>query len=143
MKRFHVNVSVADLGKSIEFYRTLFGQEPSIVKEDYAKWMLDDPRLNFSVNASERLRGVNHIGLQADTEDELGEIRERLYKAGEQTFEQPDAECCYAHSTKTWVRDPDAVAWETFVTHNDIAHYGNDLAPGEAEQAAQGMRCCA
>ena len=127
MKRFHVNVSVADLSQSIEFYNTLFGQEPSVTKSDYAKWMLDDPRVNFAISESSRSRGVNHIGLQADTVDELGEIQERLRHAGKQTFDQPDAECCYARSTKTWVRDPDAVAWETFVTHNEITHYGQDL----------------
>jgi len=104
MKRFHVNVSVADLSQSIEFYNTLFGQEPSVSKSDYAKWMLDDPRVNFAISQSSRSRGVNHIGLQADTVDELGEIQERLRHAGKQTFDQPDAECCYARSTKTWAR---------------------------------------
>lgn len=142
MKRFHVNVSVADLGRSIDFYRTLFGQEPTVLKDDYAKWMLDDPRINFSVNQSQRLRGVNHVGLQADTEAELDEIRERLYQAEARTYEQPEAECCYARSTKTWVRDPDAVAWETFVTHDDIPHYGNDRAPDDAA-GSERTRCCA
>ena len=143
MKRFHVNVSVADLGKSVDFYRTLFGQEPTVLKDDYAKWMLDDPRINFAVTESQRMRGVNHVGLQADTETELDEIRKRLYEAAAQTFEQPEAECCYARSTKTWVRDPDAVAWETFVTHNDITHYGSDPAPDDAAAHSTGSRCCA
>ena len=143
MKRFHVNVSVADLSQSIEFYTTLFGQEPSVAKTDYAKWMLDDPRVNFAISESNRSRGVNHVGLQADTVDELGEIQQRLHLAGEQTFDQPDAECCYARSTKTWVRDPDAVAWETFVTHNEITHFGQDLGPDEAKESTAGSRCCA
>ena len=139
MKRFHVSVSVADLGKSIDFYETLFGQPPTVQKPDYAKWMLDDPRINFSLNLSTRASGVNHVGLQADTAAELGEIRERLAKAGANTFEQPEAECCYARSTKTWVRDPDAVAWETFVTHDDLPYHGNEFADGET----RGKRCCA
>ena len=143
MKRFHVNVSVADLSQSIEFYTTLFGQEPSVAKTDYAKWMLDDPRVNFAISESCGTRGVNHVGLQADTVDELGEIQQRLRQAGKQTFDQPDAECCYARSTKTWVRDPDAVAWETFVTHNEIPRFGRDLGPDEAKESTAGSRCCA
>ena len=89
MKRFHVNVAVADLAQSIEFYNTLFGQQPEVRKDDYAKWMLDDPRVNFSVSESSRVSGINHVGLQADTMEELGEIQRRLRAAGEQTYEQP------------------------------------------------------
>jgi catechol 2,3-dioxygenase-like lactoylglutathione lyase family enzyme len=141
MKRFHINVSVADLSQSIEFYNTLFGQEPSVREDDYAKWMLDDPRVNFAISESARASGVDHVGLQADTMQELNEIQQRLRAAGEQTFDQPEAECCYARSSKTWVRDPDAVQWETFVTHGQITHYGNDIVPeSTAEQAS---RCCA
>ena len=139
MKRFHVSVAVADLDQSIRFYKTLFGQEPTVVKDDYAKWMLEDPRVNFAISASSHSGGVNHVGLQADTLDELGEIQQRLHAAGELTFEQPDAECCYAHSSKTWVSDPDHVRWETFVTHNEITHYGSDPAPAEP---AQTETCC-
>jgi len=143
MKRFHVNVSVANLSQSIDFYTTLFGQEPSVARKDYAKWMLDDPRVNFAISESSHSHGVNHVGLQADSVDELGEIQQRLRRAGEQTFDQPDAECCYARSTKTWVRDPDSVAWESFVTHNEITHYGEDLAPEKAKEITSGSRCCA
>jgi catechol 2,3-dioxygenase-like lactoylglutathione lyase family enzyme len=141
MKRFHVNVSVADLDQSIDFYNTLFGQQPSLQKDDYAKWMLDDPRVNFAISKSSRSSGINHIGLQAATMDELGEIQQRLKAAGEQTFDQPAAECCYASSSKTWVQDPDAVRWETFVTHGQITQYGEDNVPvaGDDEQT----RCCA
>lgn len=141
MKRFHVSVAVADLDQSIRFYRTLFGQDPTVVKDDYAKWMLEDPRVNFALSASSHSRGVNHVGLQADTLNELGEIQHRLHAAGELTFEQPDAECCYAHSSKTWVSDPDQVRWETFVTHNEITHYGSDPAPSEPAETV--TRCCA
>jgi predicted lactoylglutathione lyase len=141
MKRFHVNLAVADLNKSIAFYETLFGEAPTVQKEDYAKWMLDDPRINFAISSSSHSRGVNHIGLQADSMPELGEIQERLRMAGEQTFEQPTAECCYASSSKTWVRDPDQVSWETFVTHGEITNYGSDGAPNAA--GSQESRCCA
>ena len=142
MHRFHVNVTVKDLERSVAFYRALFGQGPTVEKTDYAKWMLEDPRINFSVSTSTRSRGVNHIGLQADTMAELEQIQERLRLAEETTFDQPDAQCCYARSSKTWVRDPDAVAWETFVTHEDIAYYGDDHAPTDVP-ANEGERCCA
>jgi catechol 2,3-dioxygenase-like lactoylglutathione lyase family enzyme len=138
MKRFHVNINVADLQKSVGFYNTLFATEPTVLKSDYAKWMLDDPRINFAISQSNRSRGINHVGLQADTELELGEIQERLRAANQQTFDQPEAECCYAKSSKTWVRDPDQLAWETFVTHGQITHYGSDVAPQSKEP-----RCCA
>ncbi len=138
MKRFHVNINVADLQKSVGFYNTLFATEPTVLKSDYAKWMLDDPRINFAISQSNRSRGINHVGLQADTELELGEIQERLRAANQQTFDQPEAECCYAKSSKTWVRDPDQIAWETFVTHGQITHYGADVAPQSKES-----RCCA
>jgi catechol 2,3-dioxygenase-like lactoylglutathione lyase family enzyme len=143
MKRFHVNVSVADLAQSIQFYQNLFGAEPTVRKDDYAKWMLEDPRVNFSISESSRLHGIDHVGLQADTMHELEEIQQRLHAAGESTFEQPDAECCYAHSSKTWVRDPDHVAWETFVTHNEITHYGADRVPKQNDAGGTNTRCCA
>ena len=142
MKRFHVSVSVADLTQSVEFYKVLFGQEPDVLKNDYAKWMLDDPRINFAINESRTAHGIDHVGLQADSLEELGEIQGRLRTAGTQTFDQPEAECCYARSSKTWVRDPDAVAWETCVTFGQITHYGDDLAPIEDGTAREG-RCCA
>lgn len=137
MKRFHVNLAVADLTKSTRFYSTLFGEEPTVLKDDYAKWMLEDPRINFSLSSSARNRGINHVGLQADTVEELAEIRSRLSEAGAESFDQVDAECCYAKSTKTWVRDPDEVAWETFVTFGEITEYGEDRAPDDPREAAK------
>ena len=142
MKRFHVNVAVADLDRSTQFYSTLFGVKPTVLKGDYAKWMLDDPRINFSISSSSLHRGVDHIGLQADTMDELEAIQARLRNAGQETFEQPDAQCCYASSSKTWVRDPDDVAWETFVTHGEITSYGDDRLPENVLQAAEPDACC-
>ena len=136
MKRFHVNVAVRNLDQSVHFYETLFGVSPTVLKEDYAKWMLDDPRVNFSLSASDRKSGINHLGIQADERQELTEIQSRLEAAGTSTFDQPEARCCYAESTKTWTRDPDNVAWETFHTYGEITEYGNDLEP-EADS-----RCC-
>jgi catechol 2,3-dioxygenase-like lactoylglutathione lyase family enzyme len=146
MKRFHVNLSVADLQRSIDFYKTLFAAEPTVVKQDYAKWMLDDPKINFSISESHQARGVNHVGLQVDSLAELGDIQARLSAAQQETFEQAAAECCYAKSTKTWVRDPDEVAWETFVSHGSITHYGADGDPSRAASSkvpGKNERCCA
>lgn len=138
MKRFHVSVGVADLARSIDFYRNLFGEEPAVVERDYAKWMLEDPRLNFSINAGHH-RGVNHVGLQADTIEELGDIQARLDAAQATVVDEPYVECCHARSTKTWVRDPDALQWETFVTHGRTAHHsgGEDAAIPAKEHS-----CC-
>lgn len=142
MNRFHVNVGVANLAKSVAFYTTLFGAAPSVLKNDYARWLLDDPRLNFSISESGAARkpGINHVGLQADSAEDLEAIQVRLNNAGQDTFDQPDAECCYARSTKTWVRDPDGVAWESFVTHENITHYGSDLEPNVS---GHNEKCCA
>jgi catechol 2,3-dioxygenase-like lactoylglutathione lyase family enzyme len=142
MKRFHVNVAVADLDRSTQFYRTLFGVEPTVLQDDYAKWMLQDPRINFSISTSQRSRGINHIGLQADTMEELETIQARLRNAEHETFDQADANCCYAKSSKTWVRDPDDVAWETFVTHAENTTYGDDRVPEDVLQAGQSAACC-
>ena len=142
MKRFHVNVAVADLDRSAQFYATLFGVAPTVLQDDYAKWMLEDPRINFSISTSEKSRGVNHIGLQADTMEELEKIQTRLRNAELETIEQPDTQCCYANSSKTWVRDPDDVAWETFVTHGEITRYGDDRVPEDVFQATESGDCC-
>lgn len=138
MKRFHLSVGVADLDQSIEFYRTLFGEEPAVVEHDYAKWMLEDPRLNFSINAGFR-RGVNHVGLQAETLEELGEITARLEAAQATVRDEPSVECCYARSTKAWVQDPDRLQWETFVTHGPATQYGGGNA---ADINATQRACC-
>ena len=100
MKRFHVNVAVTDLDRSIGFYTALFGAEPSVRKDDYAKWMLDDPRLNFSLSPTAGTGGVDHVGLQVESAEELGTLRERLKRASTPSTDQPDAECCYAHADR-------------------------------------------
>ncbi len=143
MKRFHVSVAVADLGRSTKFYSTLFGAEPTVLKNDYAKWMLEDPRINFSIStSSSRQHGISHIGLQLETLDELAEIQSRLEHAKAQTVDEANARCCYATSTKTWVRDPDDVAWETFVTHGEITTYGDDRLRDVRKPANSATTCC-
>lgn len=127
---------------SIRFYTTLFGADPTVSKDEYAKWMLEDLRINFSVSSGSQHHGINHIGLQADTMEELAVIQSRLRSAEEKIVEQPDAKCCYAISSKTWVRDPDYVAWETFVTHTEFTDYGEDRVPDEFLQAAEPDPCC-
>lgn len=140
MKRFHVSVSVSELGRSVAFYNTLFGAQPTVLKDDYAKWMLEDPRINFSIIESRVQRGVNHIGLQAETTEELEAIQSRLRLAEERTLDQPEAQCCYARSSKTWVHDPDNLAWETFLTHGQITHFGDDRVA--ADPVPSGKGCC-
>ena len=128
MKRFHVHVSVRDLDESIRFYSTLFGEQPSVEKDDYAKWMLDDPRLNFAISTSCGEAGISHLGLQVDTSDELAVLEDNLARSDRSVLDEKNASCCYAKSDKHWVRDPQNVVWETFRTHGEITEYGN--APG-------------
>lgn len=131
MKRFHVHVAVADLTQSIGFYSTLFGAEPTVRKADYAKWMLDDPRLNFAISKRARQSGVNHLGIQVDDARELDALHERLADADRHLVEEKNATCCYAKSDKYWITDPQGVAWESFHTLGDAPVYGDD-APAEA-----------
>lgn len=127
MKRLHVHVTVRDLAASIGFYETLFGEAPSVLKDDYAKWMLDDPRVNFAISTEgTRAVGFDHLGIQVESADELAEIAGRLKAAQEQVVEQEEAACCHAVSDKAWVADPQGVAWETFHTTGEATHYGDD-----------------
>lgn len=140
MKRMHLHVSVDDLSKSIAFYSTLFGAEPSVTKPDYAKWMLDDPRVNFAISAQGAAAGVDHVGIQVDDRDELATLAQRLKAAGETTFDEEATTCCYANSDKSWVNDPSGLRWETFYTFGEATSYGEDksLTAAPAAQA-----CCA
>jgi hypothetical protein len=106
MKRFHLHVGVKDLEKSVQFYSTLFGQKPSKLKEGYAKWMLEDPRINFAISTLADAKGVDHLGIQVDSDDELSEITERLKKADLGVYDEGETTCCYAESKKAWVQDP-------------------------------------
>ncbi|WP_341921514.1 ArsI/CadI family heavy metal resistance metalloenzyme [Hydrocarboniphaga effusa] len=138
MRRFHVHVSVTDLPQSIGFYSKLFGAEPTVSKTDYAKWMLDDPRINFAISTREGKAGLNHLGFQVDSADELTQLREQAQKADIAAVEELGATCCYAKSDKHWIEDPQGIAWETFHTLGDIPVFG---AP--AVKAEQASACCA
>ena len=128
MKRLHVHVGVADLDQSIRFYATLFGAEPSVRKPDYAKWMLEDPRVNFAISHRPGAAGLDHLGIQAESDGELNEIAERLKAAENSVFEQKNASCCYAQGNKAWVADPTGLSWETFHSTGEITTYGEDRA---------------
>ena len=138
MKRFHVHVSVADLPQSIGFYSKLFGIAPSVEKADYAKWMLEDPRVNFAISQRGHTPGVNHLGLQVDTEGELTELRAQVAAADIAAVDEQGAACCYAKSDKYWVQDPQGVAWETFHSLGSIPVFGEDAAPAKEAEGA----CC-
>jgi catechol-2,3-dioxygenase len=126
MNRFHVHVSVRDLGESIAFYSKLFGAEPSVTKPDYAKWMLDDPRINFAIshNKCGSSVGLNHLGLQVDSESELAALESRFSQAGLAGVQEHGASCCYATSDKTWLQDPQGIAWENFHTLGSVPVFG-------------------
>jgi catechol 2,3-dioxygenase-like lactoylglutathione lyase family enzyme len=128
MKRLHVHVSVKDLHASIRFYQTLFGAEPTVIKTDYAKWMLEDPRVNFAISTHRQPVGINHLGFQVDTDDELRGMRAQLEAADARMVEESRQPCCYAKSDKYWVTDPTGIAWETFHTLGSIPVYGEDTA---------------
>lgn len=140
MKRFHVHVAVESLSKSIDFYTTLFGTRPAIVKDDYAKWMLDDPRVNFAISARTRAPGVDHLGIQVESADELADLAGSLKAAGAVTRDQKATSCCYARSDKAWVNDPSGVRWETFYTFGEAVTYGEDEP--DAKPAARASACC-
>lgn len=141
MKRFHVHVAVEDIEQSVGFYSTLFAAEPTVRRADYAKWMLDDPRVNFAISKRGGPVGVEHLGIQAEDEPELTEVYGRLSRAGRPVLEQKAVTCCYANSDKQWVSDPQGVAWETFLTHGEATVYGTGGSV-EALQAASGGVCC-
>ena len=146
MKRFHVHVGVADLEQSIGFYSGLFGQAPSVTKPDYAKWMLDDPRVNFAISCREgAVKGVEHLGVQVEDGAERGEVQARLRGAGRPVLEEGATTCCYAKSEKSWIADPDGVVWEAFLTSGEATVYGAspEFEAGLASANAAGGACCA
>jgi len=123
MNRFHVHLNVGDLGASVRFYSQLFSAEPTVLKHDYAKWMLDDPRVNFAISTTGRTTGIDHLGIQAETSDELASLGQRLEQAGGVVTLEPGAVCCYAKSDKAWIEDPQGTRWETFHTVGDATTY--------------------
>jgi catechol 2,3-dioxygenase-like lactoylglutathione lyase family enzyme len=141
MKRLHVHIAVADLERSIGFYSTLFGVEPAVRKSDYAKWMLDDPRVNLAISQhAGRPSGIDHLGVQVESDAELRALAAQLKNAGEATRDLEATTCCYAQSNKSWVNDPSGVRWETFFTFGGATSYGEDedrAAPARAKVA-----CC-
>jgi catechol 2,3-dioxygenase-like lactoylglutathione lyase family enzyme len=142
VKRLHLHVSVPDLDRSIQFYATLFGAEPSVVKDDYAKWMLDDPRVNFAISTRDQAPGLDHVGIQVETSGELAELAGRLKAAGAETFDQAATTCCYAQSDKSWVSDPAGLRWETFFTFGEATSYGEDRAEAGLAAVTSGAACC-
>lgn len=147
MKRMHINVGVEDIEQSVKFYSTLFGAEPSKTEADYAKWMLEDPRINFAISSRTRIRGVDHLGLQVEQDEDLEELRGRLRDADLSLFDEGETVCCYAHSDKSWVRDPSGVAWETFKTMEDVQLFSGTSTSEEDACCAPASRrksaCCA
>jgi catechol-2,3-dioxygenase len=143
MKRFHVHVSVGDLAESVRFYSQLFGAEPSVHKSDYAKWMLEDPRVNFAISQRGAARGVQHVGIQVENRAELLEVYERLQRAARPVLEEGATTCCYAHSEKSWIEDPQGVQWETFLSTGESSVYGRDPARFQPALSSQDSACCA
>jgi catechol 2,3-dioxygenase-like lactoylglutathione lyase family enzyme len=151
MKRFHLHVSVKNLDESIRFYSTLFAAEPTVRQEDYAKWMIADPRVNFAISTRHEPLGVNHLGFQVDSDEELRGMHAQLEAADRRLILEHEQPCCYAKADKYWITDPTGIAWETFHTLGSIPVYGDDTAvfnhgesidPVAAEAAASARACC-
>ena len=143
MKRLHVHVGVNDLESSISFYSILFGTGPTVEKEDYAKWMLEDPRVNFAISAGNHAsRGIEHLGIQVESSDELSEVYGRLKAADRPLLEEGATTCCYAKSEKSWIADPDGVVWEAFLTSGEATIYGDSPALAALSANAAEGACC-
>jgi len=147
MKRMHIHVSIEDLSKSIDFYSKLFGCGPTKRKDDYAKWMLDDPRINFAISNIGSKPGIDHLGIQVDKTSELKDMRDQLEKADLQTYAEGETTCCYAKSDKTWVEDPSGIAWETYLSMEDAEVFNNspakEIVSGDSKSLDNNsMECC-
>src|SRR3954469_17594833 len=141
----HVHVSVEDITNSIGFYSALFAAQPAVVKPDYAKWMLDDPRVNFAISTRGRAPGLDHLGIQVEDQRELREVYGRLDQAGRPVLEQGATTCCYARSEKSWVEDPAGISWETFLTHGESTNYGDGTGERDVQirhEPAATRACC-
>ena len=144
MKRFHVHVAVDNLTQSTRFYSALFGVQPSVAKPDYAKWMLDDPRINFAISKRGSEPGINHLGFQVDSNDELAELQSRHDAAELSVFDEGSTQCCYAKSKKHWVTDPQGIAWEMYHSMGAVKTYhGGDDSADDTKTAATASACCA
>jgi catechol 2,3-dioxygenase-like lactoylglutathione lyase family enzyme len=143
MKRLYVHVSVKDLDTSIRFYTRLFAAEPAVRKGDYAKWMLEDPRVNFAISQRDGKPGVQHLGIQVEDRSELAEVYGRLQRAEGPVIEEGAITCCYAQSEKSWIEDPQGVQWETFLTTGQRTEYGTDEIRSVQEKRQTASPCCA
>jgi catechol 2,3-dioxygenase-like lactoylglutathione lyase family enzyme len=144
MKRFHVHVHVADLDASVRFYSTLFGEQPVVLKHDYAKWMLEDPRVNFAVTSGAGRPAIDQLGFKVESDEELVMVTRRLDEAGQSVVKQENATCCYARGNKGWINDPSDILWETFHTFGESTVYGDDTVPRAAAGAPRSSdACCA
>ena len=141
MKRMHIHVGVSDLEQSIDFYSNLFGAKPAKIKDDFAKWMLEDPRINFAISTRSGKTGVDHLGLQVDEESELEEIRDRLTAADMSVFNEGETACCYARSDKSWVEDPAGIAWEAYQTMEDVKLFAGETPSCDMTNTNQ-TGCC-
>ncbi len=135
----HVHVSVADIDTAIGFYSALFAAKPAVVKDDYAKWMLEDPRVNFAISTRGRQPGLDHLGIQVESQNELHDVYARLKQAGGAVIEQSETACCYAKSEKSWISDPAGLSWETFHTTGENVSYGDGSGENDARIA---KACC-
>jgi catechol 2,3-dioxygenase-like lactoylglutathione lyase family enzyme len=142
VKRFHVHVAVKDLEASIRFYSQLFASAPAVRKPDYAKWMLEDPRVNFAISHRDAPPGVQHLGIQVEGRAELDEVYARLRRADAPMLDEGATTCCYAHAEKSWIADPQGVQWETFLTTGESTVYGHDPVT-HAPVEASARSCCA
>lgn len=144
MKRLHVHVAVKDLPQSVGFYSALFAAQPTILKSDYAKWMLDDPRVNFAISTCSKQAGLDHLGIQVEDQNELQEVYARLRNAGGEIIAQGETACCYAKSEKSWIDDPAGISWEAFLTTGENTDYGDGTGE-RAARVAHGKEsaCCA
>ena len=139
MKRLHIHIAVNELAESIKFYSTIFNASPSKEYEDYAKWDLTDPAVNFAISKRGHSSGINHLGIQVDSEEELEEIAQRLDKADISSSKQKGTSCCYAHSNKHWALDPQGIAWESFHTLGEIAVFSEGT---KADSEDESSACC-
>lgn len=144
MTRLHVHVGVENLDQSVAFYSTLFGVAPTVQKVDYARWMLDDPRVNFAISSGRHAaKGIEHLGIQVESADELAEVYGRLKAADRPVLEEGATTCCYAKSEKSWIADPDGVVWEAFLTNGDATVYGESPTLSALSENASDATCCA
>ncbi|MDE0309700.1 MAG: VOC family protein [Acidiferrobacterales bacterium] len=138
MKRFHIHIGVDDLERSISFYSQLFGEKPTKVHHDYAKWLLDDPRVNFAISTRVDRSGVDHLGIQVDEEVELDDLRKNLKQANVTLFDEGEVVCCYSHSAKSWLKDPAGIAWEAYHSMGDANVYSRKIDAGQEQCCAEG-----